>query len=140
MSNKNTAPPTLIFGLMLLIRPGRFGGTETRRATAARQFCEQESSELPRALSAPPVATHHTIYVAVPAVRPIHGRYVYMGTMHEPILRERDEREIQHQKASGGRTSVTIMPAIGPRKTVYPFMNDKKPVALRYFGISVLAG
>ena len=36
--NRNAALPTLILGLMLLIKPGRFGTTETRRVTAALQF------------------------------------------------------------------------------------------------------
>lgn len=36
--NRNAALPTLILGLMLLIKPGRFGTTETKSVTAALQF------------------------------------------------------------------------------------------------------
>lgn len=34
-------------------------------------------------------------------------------------------------KGKSRLTSVIMTPVIGPRKTVYPLMKDKKPVALR---------
>lgn len=39
-SNKFDAWPTLIFGFIELMRPGRSGGTEHRTAKTARQFYE----------------------------------------------------------------------------------------------------
>ena len=41
ISKMNTPPPTLIFGFMELINPGRLGGTDIRRARAARQFYDK---------------------------------------------------------------------------------------------------
>ena len=35
------APPTGIFGLIELMRPGKFGGTESKMATTALQFCSR---------------------------------------------------------------------------------------------------
>lgn len=38
--------PTSIFGLIALIRPGIFGGTDTRTANAALQFFKQQLSRM----------------------------------------------------------------------------------------------
>ena len=38
ISKMNTPPPTLIFGFIELINPGRLGGTDISSARAARQF------------------------------------------------------------------------------------------------------
>ena len=120
-SNRRAPTPTCIFVFMLLMSPGIMSGTETIIAAAARQFCEWHNAR-----DAPSTFVKKDLQL-----------HMYTCTFHEVgTLREHrhvcgvranTRRQTHHQFQSSlirrqGRkrvlTSVTMIPVIGPRKTV----------------------
>lgn len=69
--------------------------------------------------------THAAVGIAITSMGPVHRRHVYLALVQEPVLVLVVSRQLVEIDVV--LTSVTMMPANGPRKTVYPLMKVKKP-------------
>ena len=90
MLNNNDAFPTNIFGLILLINPGRVGVMENNIATAALQFCRALSKSVME-LSFGVALTYNSIPVTVSPIWIIHRRYVNFAFVDKPELQVNQE-------------------------------------------------
>lgn len=75
----------MILLLILLIRPGIVGGTETRRAAKARQFYNVVNIR-GRHSEEDILSTYYSARVAIPSMRAVHGRHIYIPSMDKPVL------------------------------------------------------
>ena len=97
------------------------GGTETIIAAAARQFCERHTVWDAPSTFGEKRKTYDTICIPVPSVRPIHCGNIDMCAVYEPILGDKaaiSSELLDNDKDKPVLTSVTMIPVIGPRKTV----------------------
>src|SRR5882762_3582954 len=114
MSNKWVALPIPILELMLLMSPGKVSGIVNRSETSALQFCTEGNKDMQNTSRE---ITHDTVCVPVSAVRTIHRRNIDMSPMDEPILFILADK-ISCSRVEAMLTSVTMIPAMGPKKTV----------------------
>ena len=76
-----------MLGLMDEMRPGKFGGTEARMVTTARQFYIRGPCQI--GLEAPFASaevTHEAASIPVPTMWTVHRRHVNLALVHDPVL------------------------------------------------------
>lgn len=102
-----------------MISPGKFGGTDIRRARAALQF--YHAHLLDYLLDDGFMRAYHSADVTVSSMRTVHRGYIDVSTMYKPVLQRFDTKrstKVKYYEKVKLLTSVTIIPANGPRKTV----------------------
>jgi len=117
-SNSRVPTPTCTFVFMLFMSPGIVGGTETIIAAAARQFCERHKGRNTRSTFGKQGLQYH-MYTCT-----FHGADTSQERQHACGVRANTKRQSHDQslhpllKGLRGLTSVTMIPVMGPRKTV----------------------
>ena len=76
--------PTVILGLMALIRPGRVGGTEHRIARTARQFYARRDINTNKSKFSK--RTYKAGGIPIATMRMVHSRYIDIAVVKEPVL------------------------------------------------------
>jgi hypothetical protein len=112
MLNNSDAFPTNIFGLMLLINPGRVGAMENNIATAALQFCRALNKSAMELITKESgvLLTYNSIPITVSSIWIIHCRYVDFAFVDEPELQVNQEGLVsQRRSKSKWLTSTTML-------------------------------